>query len=244
MKQRRSMLIIPGNDPARLLHAELYKADSIVFELERAIATDGKDEARDLVKNALQYNAYSAEVGVHVNPLDGPFGHDDLTAIVKPCPAFIRLPNIREEEDLVQAEAFITNLERQYGHEAGRIKLALSLDTAQGILNAYRLAAVGSRVVALTFDGQRLAADLKARPGKEGHELLFAQSRLVLAARAAGRQVIDSLYTGGSDEEDLRTDTERGWRLGFDGKAVANPNDIALVHRIYSHPGGEEGEEK
>ncbi|MGL5476649.1 MAG: aldolase/citrate lyase family protein, partial [Citrobacter braakii] len=136
MKQRRSMLIVPGNDPARLLHAELYNADSIVFELERAIA-DEKDEARDLVKNALQYNEYSAEVGVHINPLDGPFGHDDLTAIVKACPAFIRLPNIREEEDLVQAEAFIANLERQYGHEAGRIRLVLSLDTTKGILNAY-----------------------------------------------------------------------------------------------------------
>ncbi|MEN6383790.1 MAG: aldolase/citrate lyase family protein [Phycisphaerales bacterium] len=234
MKLRRTMLFVPGNDPGKLLNAGVYHPDSIIFDLEDAVSINEKDAARDLVKNAIKYNEYPCEVGVRVNHISTPFGYDDLEEILKVCPDFIRLPKSEAEEDIVAVDKIISQAEQKYGYEPGKIKMVLTIETAKGILNSYKLAIASKRVVAIGMGAEDLAADLKATRSKGGQEINFARSQLLLSARAAGVQAIDNVFADVSDIEGFTADVQMGKQLGFDGKSVIHPKHVALVHQIYS----------
>lgn len=234
MKLRRTMLFVPGNDPGKLLNAGIYHPDCIVFDLEDSVSIYEKDAARDLVKNAIKYNEYPCEIGVRVNHISTPYGYDDLEEILKVCPDFIRLPKSEDEEDIVKVDKVITEAEKKYGYESGKIKLVLTIETAKGILNAYKLATASKRVVAIGMGAEDLTADLKATRTKDGQEILFARSSLLLSARAAGIQAIDNVYADVADVEGFTADTQLGKLLGFDGKSVIHPKHVAIVHQVYS----------
>ncbi|MDR3562410.1 MAG: aldolase/citrate lyase family protein [Negativicutes bacterium] len=234
MKLMRTMLFVPGNDPGKLLNAGIYKADSVVFDLEDAVSVYEKDAARDLVRNALKYNEYPCDIGVRVNHISTPFGNDDLEELMKVRPAFFRLPKSEDEADIVKVDQLITAAERKYGYEAGVVKFVLTIETAKGIMNSYRLASASKRVIAIGIGAEDLAADLQADRSKEGTEILFARSQLLLSARAAGVQALDNVFADISDEEGFRADTQFGKKLGFSGKSVIHPSQVPIVHAIYS----------
>jgi citrate lyase subunit beta/citryl-CoA lyase len=244
MKLRRTMLFVPGNDSGKVLHAGIYHPDSIVFDLEDAVSIYEKDAARDLVKNALAYNEYPCEVGVRINHISTPYGYDDLEEIMKVRPDFIRLPKSEDEEDIVKVDKIITKAEQQHGYEPGTVKMVLTIETAKGILNSYRLATASKRVVAIGIGAEDLSADLKATRTKTGREIFFAKSALLLSARAAGIQAIDNVFADVSDMEGFAADVRFGKELGFDGKSVIHPKHVAVVHRIYSPSEQEIGKAK
>lgn len=234
MKIRRTMLFVPGNDPGKLLNAGIYGADSIVFDLEDAVSVYEKDAARDLVKNALKYNDYGCEVGVRINHISTPFGHDDLYEIMKARPNFVRVPKSEEVNDIVTVDEILTKLEKKYGYEHGEVKIVLTIETALGIINSFNLAKASKRVVAIGLGAEDLAADLEAERSKTGREILFSRSQLLLSARAAKVQAIDNVYANVTDEEGFIADTILGKELGFGGKSVIHPSQVAIVHGIYT----------
>lgn len=228
------MLFVPGNDPGKLLNAGIYHPDSIVFDLEDAVSIHEKDAARDLVKNAIKYNEYPCEIGVRVNHISTPYGYDDLAEILKVCPDFIRLPKAEDEEDIVKVDTLISQAEQKYGYEPGRIKMILTIETAKGIMNSYKLAIASKRVVAIGIGAEDLTADLKTTRTKTGQEIFFARNYLLLSARAAGIQAIDNVFADVMDIEGFMADVRMGKQLGFDGKSVIHPKHVALVHQIYA----------
>lgn len=228
------MLFVPGNDPGKLLNAGIYHPDSIVFDLEDAVSIHEKDAARDLVKNAIKYNEYPCEIGVRVNHISTPYGYDDLAEILKVCPDFIRLPKAEDEEDIVKVDTLISQAEQKYGYEPGRIKMILTIETAKGIMNSYKLAITSKRVVAIGIGAEDLTADLKTTRTKTGQEIFFARNYLLLSARAAGIQAIDNVFADVMDIEGFMADVRMGKQLGFDGKSVIHPKHVALVHQIYA----------
>ncbi|MBT2733247.1 citrate (pro-3S)-lyase subunit beta [Bacillus sp. ISL-7] len=232
---RRSMLYVPGNNPGMIRDANIYGADSIMFDLEDSVSVNEKDSARLLVYQALKTMDYGrTEILVRVNGLDTPYGRDDFEAIVRAKPDAIRLPKTEKPEDLVEADQLITQIEREAGMEYGTIKLMAAIESALGVINAYQIATASKRLIGIAIGAEDFVTDLKTTRSKEGIELLAARSQVLFAARAAGIDALDTVFSDVDDEEGFIQEVKLVKQLGFDGKSLINPRQINMVHDIYS----------
>lgn len=234
IRMRRSMMFVPGNNPGMLQNAGIYGADTVIFDVEDSVALTEKDAARNLVHNAIKYMKYPCEVAVRINHIETPFGMADLKTILPAKPDLIRLPKAETADDIRQVDGIITEVEHQCGFEAGSIKMMAAIESARGILNAYDICSASPRMVAIAIGGEDFVADLKTTRTRDGKELFAARSQLVLAARAAGINVIDSVFSNVNDEEGFIAETQMIKDMGFDGKSVINPRQIKIVHKIFS----------
>lgn len=233
-KMRRSMMFVPGNNPGMLQNAGIYGADTVIFDLEDSVAVTEKDAARQLVHNAIKYISYPCEVAVRINHIQTPFGRDDLAAVLAARPDFIRLPKAETAADIQEVAAVIDEAEGNYGYPPGSIKMMAAIETAKGLLNALAIATASPRMVAVAIGGEDFVADLKTSRSRAGTEMFAARGHLVLAARAAGIQAIDTVFSDVNDEEGFRLEAETIKQMGFDGKSVINPRQIRLVHAIFA----------
>lgn len=234
-KLRRTMLYAPGNNAGMVRDVHIYGSDSIMFDLEDSVSMKEKDAARFLVYQALRTIDYgNKETVVRVNGLDTPFGVEDFNAIVRAKPDIIRLPKTEKPEDVMQADRLISNIEKEIGIEVGTIKLFAAIESALGILNAYPIAISSKRLVGIAIGAEDFVTDLKTTRSKDGVELLTARSQIVFAARAAGICAIDTVFSNVDDEEGLIQETKLIKQLGFDGKSVINPRQIAPVHEVFT----------
>lgn len=233
-KIRRTIMFVPGNNPKKLQSAGIYRADSLVFDLEDSVAVTEKDAARILVRNAIRDIEYPCEVGVRINALSTPYGYDDLQAVLPAHPAYIRLPKAEVPADVQELDAIITTAETENNFAPGSIKIMLSIESAKGILNALSLASASPRVVAIGMGAEDLMADLKGTRSNEGKELAFAKGMLLFSARAAGVQAIDNVFADVKDEAAFIAEVTAAKAMGYDGKSVIHPAQVPLVHKIYA----------
>lgn len=232
---RRTSLYIPGNNPAMLINAAVYGADSVIFDLEDAIPVTEKDAARILVRNALHTLSYSgAEVTVRVNALSTPFGREDFEEIVPLAPSLIRLPKCETAEDILRADELMGELEQRSGLEIGSVGIIPIVESAYGASNLLSIAKASPRVAALNFGAEDYTADLGAERTKEGRELDDVRSKVVAAARISGVQALDSVFSDINDAEGLFDEALRVRRLGFDGKSVIHPRQVGVVHSAFT----------
>lgn len=233
-KLRRAMMFMPGNNPAMLQNAGIYGADTVIFDLEDAVAISEKDAARHLVHNAIKYLQFPCEVAVRINHIQTPFGLEDLRVVLPAKPDLIRLPKAESADDIKAIDDIISRVEQECGFENGSIRMMAAIETAKGLMRAYEIATASPRMVALAIGGEDFIADLRTSRSKEGTELFVARSQLLLAARAAGIAAIDSVFTDVNDEESFIAETRMIKGLGFDGKSVINPRQIRLVQEIFT----------
>lgn len=230
----RTMLYVPGNNPAMVQNAGLYGADSILLDLEDAVAVDKKLDARILVRNVLGAISFGdVEVSVRINGMDTPFAEDDLKAIVPQKPDAIRIPKINSPKDIKKADELISEIEKECGIKAGATKIHAMIETAIGVENAFAIATASKRITALTIGGQDLTADMKIAKTEDGDELTYARQRIVMAAKAAGIAAIDTVYANVDNEAGLIKETALIKMMGFDGKAVINPRQITPIHHVF-----------
>jgi citrate lyase subunit beta/citryl-CoA lyase len=236
MKQkRRTMLYIPGNNPAMLIHGGTYGADSLLLDLEDSVALEQKDSARILVKNVLKnINFYGAEVCVRINHLDTPFGIEDLKEIIPLKPDAIRYPKTETIEDLKRLVTVMEEIEDQHNISHDEIKIHIMIETALGVQNVFEIAKRCRRLDAITIGGQDLTADMNIKSTKDGSGIDLARKMIVMAAKANKIDAIDTVFVDIDDEEGLRKETEKSKNLGFTGKAVINPRQIDIVHEVYT----------
>lgn len=234
MKLRRTMMFVPGNNPGMLTNAGIYGADTLMLDLEDSVAITEKDSARHLVYEALKTIDYPCEVGVRINHVNTPFGYDDLEAVLAVKPDFIRLPKTEAADEICEIDSIITKAEERHGFPAGSIKIVAAIETALGLLNAHSIAGASPRMTAIAIGGEDFRADLKTSKTEHGNELFLARAMLVLAARAAKIDVIDSVYSDVSNDEGFITETIRIKEMGFDGKSVINPRQIKLVNQVFT----------
>ena len=234
VKLRRSMMFVPGNNPGMLQNAGIYGADTIIFDLEDSVSINEKDSARFLVRNAIQRIKYPTEVAVRINHISTPFGRADLEAILAVKPDLIRLPKAETAQDIQVIDEIITKAEEKYGYPQGAIKMMAAIETAFGLMNAYAIASASPRMVAIAIGGEDFIADLQTNRTSHGNELFVARAQLLLAARAAGIQAIDTVYSDVNNEEVFIAETTAIKEMGFDGKSVINPRQIKLVHGIFT----------
>ncbi|MCF6183405.1 MAG: aldolase/citrate lyase family protein [Bacteroidales bacterium] len=233
-KKRRTMLYIPGNNPAMLQHGGIYGADSLLLDLEDAVAPNQKDSARILVRNMLKIiDFYGAEVCVRINHLDTPFGLDDLKEIVPLQPDAIRYPKTESADDLKILLDIIEKIEDEHRLPHNKMTIHAMIETAKGVQNVFDIASFSKRVDALTIGGQDLMADMNIKNTKDATGIDLAKRMIIMAAKANNIDAIDTVYVDVNNEEGLRAETEYARNIGFSGKAVINPRQIDIIHEVY-----------
>jgi citrate lyase subunit beta/citryl-CoA lyase len=229
------MMFVPGSNPSMLKEAYIYGADSLMFDLEDAVAITEKDSARFLVYNAIKTIDYgNTEVVVRINGLDTAFGRDDIEAVVRAGVDVIRLPKTERKEDILEVEAVIEEVERKIGREIGSTKMMAAIESPIGVINAYEIASASKRLIAIALGAEDYVTNMKTKRYANGLELLGARTQIIIAARAAGIYAIDTVYTDVDNEEGFKNEVELIKQLGFDGKSVINPRQIPMVNEIYT----------
>ena len=235
MKLRRSMLFVPGSNAAMLSNSFIYKPDSIMFDLEDAVALKEKDSARLLVAHALQHPLYQEiETVVRVNPLDSEFGLLDLNAVVRAGVDVVRMPKTETAQDVVDMDNAITDIEKACGREVGSTKMLAAIESPLGITQANQIATASKRLIGIALGAEDYVRNLKTERSPEGIELLFARCSILQAARAAGIQAFDTVYSNANHEEGFLKEAALIKQLGFDGKSLINPRQIELLHNLFA----------
>jgi citrate lyase subunit beta/citryl-CoA lyase len=218
-----------------LANAEVYGADSVILDLEDGVPVSEKDAARILVRNALQHIPYRrAEVTVRVNALSTPFGRDDFREIIPLAPDAVRLPKCESADDVREADAMMTEIELENGIEPGTVGIIAITESARGGRNLSEIAAESPRLIALNYGAEDYTADIGAVRTKEGRELDDIRAKVIVAARIAGVQALDSVFGDVNDLDGLYAEALRVRLLGFDGKSVIHPRQIPVVHRAFT----------
>ena len=232
---RRSMLFLPGNNPNMLINGNCLGADAVIFDLEDAVAPAEKDAARILVRNTMRYMDFrGCEMIVRINSVDTPYWKKDMDAIVPYKPGMLLLPKTSCAADIQEADAYLTALEEKLGMEPNTVGLMALIETAMGVENAFSIATAAKRVRALFLGAEDLTADLQCKRTKEGREIQYARTRLVVAARAAGIAVYDTPFTDVNDDEGILTDARYAKGLGFSGKASISPRHVEVINSVFS----------
>ncbi|MCO6543407.1 MAG: citrate (pro-3S)-lyase subunit beta [Lactobacillus sp.] len=231
---RRTMMFVPGNNPAMVKDAGIYGADSIMFDLEDAVSMNEKDAARDLVYEALQTQDYGdAELVVRINGADTPYYHNDILAMVKAGIDVIRLPKTETAEMVTQLEADVLAAEKKFGREEGSTHLMAAIESAKGVLNSPQIASASQRMIGIALSAEDYTTDMKTHRYPDGAELQFARNMVLHAARAAGIAAFDTVFSNMNDPEGFYRETEYIHQLGFDGKSLVNPRQIPMVNKVY-----------
>jgi len=234
-RKRRSMLYIPGNNAAMIQQGGVYGADCVLLDLEDSIAPGEKDAARILLKHTIPaVNFYGAEVVVRVNHLDTPFGRDDIREIVPIQPDALRVPKIESADDALRVIGLIEETETAHGLPHDRLTIQAMIETAVGVENALAIAKASPRVSSITIGGQDLAADMGISLEKDSCGIDYASRRIVMAAKAAHIEAMDTVFVDVDDEDGLRAATQRAKEIGFTGKAAINPRQIEVINEVFT----------
>ncbi len=229
---RRSRLYLPGNTPKLALNAGIHKPDSIILDLEDSVAPSKKDEAKILVRNALRsVNFYGAERMVRINQI--PKGLDDLYHIVPHYVNLILIPKCEDEKQIQQVNERIDIIKNGKNLDYP-IYLMPIIESALGVINSYKIATASENVVALAIGLEDYTADIGTQRTKEGRETFFARCQVVNAARAAGIQPIDSVFSDVSDMEALKKNVLESKSLGFEGMGCIHPRQIKVIHENFA----------
>jgi citrate lyase subunit beta/citryl-CoA lyase len=232
---RRSVLYMPGANERALEKAKGLEADALILDLEDAVAPDAKAEARDRVCAAVADGGYGRrELTIRVNGLDTEWHADDVAAVAKAGPAGIVVPKINSVADVRAVE---TALEEAGAPDHTRIWAMV--ETPIAMLHAHDIASSSERLAVLVMGTNDLAKELQAEhvPGRQ--PLLTGLGLCLLAARAAGKVILDGVYNDIKDAEGFEAECVQGRQLGFDGKTLIHPGQLDAANRVFA-PSAEE----
>lgn len=232
----RSLLFAPGSDVRKVDKVGSFYADAIVLDLEDAVADEEKVAARTLVRDALPTYKEGTIVAVRVNGSGSGLMEDDISSVVRPGLTCIMVPKVESLDTLSHIDEIIANQESQYGMERGEVRILALIETAKGLVNSEDIAAEApSRLLTLVFGLGDYSTDIGVDLTDDGMELLYARSRIVAAARAAGLQPpVDGPFLDLQNEEALIADCQRSRQFGFQGRVTVYPPQVGITQRCYS----------
>lgn len=225
---------MPGADSRLLEAAARSAADCLILDLEDTVTPDRKPAARALVADFLRRPARPGrERAARVNPVSSPWFATDVAAVVAAADALV-LPKVESPDEITAAASHLRQAEREAGRREGSVGLLALIETPRGLLAATSIAAVDSRVGALLLGHVDLsrALGIKEAGATEGM-ILHARCQLVLAAKAAGRRAIDTVFMDLDDASGFTAEARQGLRLGFTGKLLIDERQVALLHEAY-----------
>ena len=232
---RRTMMFLNAQKPGLIKDPYIYKPDSIMLDLEDAVAEKEKDAARFSLYHALrEINYRGIECIVRINGLDSELWKEDIRCAVAGGADGIRIPKTETAVDVRRVEKAVEEAENEFGIERGKVLIMAALESAKGVLNALDICNASERLFGIALSGGDYTKDLQTRITGTGVELMGARQHMIIAARAAGVQCFDTVYTDLDDMEGFKKDVETIHLMGFDGKSIINPRQIAPVHEIYT----------
>lgn len=233
---RRSFLFVPGSEERKLAKAPGLGADAVILDLEDGVAPARKTEARKLIRGFLQaQNGRAIEWLIRLNGLHTPYFEADLEASVRAGPDALVIPKVDSPELLQLVDGHLTEAEHASALPPGSLKLFALIESARGILNAPAIATATSRLAGLMLGHVDLSVDLGIRPGRAGEGIVqHARCQLVLAGRAAGVDVVDTICLNIQDHEGLRAEAIQAAALGFAGKLAIHPAQIPIIHEAFT----------
>lgn len=240
IRPRRSVLYLPGSNMRALEKARSLPADSLILDLEDAVAPDAKEMARNQIAEAVNAKSFGLrEIVVRINGLGSPWGEADLEVIAAAQPDAILIPKVETAADILEVGERLDQIDKY-----SKIAIWAMMETPAVMFNAESVAhakrqTAGKRFSALVMGTNDLAKETRARlvPGRA--PMLTALSLCVLAARAHGLDILDGVFTAIKDLDGLRRECIEGRDLGMDGKTLIHPDQIAVTNEVFA-PAAEE----
>ena len=228
-------MFLNAQKPGLIKDPYIYKPDSIMLDLEDAVAENQKDAARFSLYHALkEINYRGCERVVRINGLDTPYREEDIhCAVAGGCDA-IRIPKTESALDVQRVETVVEECEKKYGIPEGHTLIMAAIESARGVMKALDICEASERLFGIALSGGDYTKDLQTHITGTGLELMGARQNMIIAARAAGVQCFDTVYTNLDDMEGFRHDVETIHLMGFDGKSIINPRQINIVHEIFT----------
>lgn len=232
---RRTMMFLNAQKPGLIKDPYIYKPDSIMLDLEDAVAENQKDAARFSLYHALKtINYRGCERVVRINGLDTPYWKEDIRCAVAGGCDSIRIPKTESAQDVHMVEEAIIAAEKEFDIPEGRTLIMSAIESARGVMKALDICEASDRMFGIALSGGDYTKDLQTHITGTGLELMGARQNMVIAARAAGVQCFDTVYTDLDNMDGFRQDVETIHLMGFDGKSVINPRQISIVHDIFT----------
>ena len=232
---RRSMMFLNAQKPGLIKDPYIYGADSIMLDLEDAVAENQKDAARYSLYHALQEIDYrGTERVVRINGLDTPHWQEDIRVCVAGGADTIRIAKTECAQDVKTVEEHVLAAEREFGRPEGSTLLMAALESCKGVLNALEVCQSSERLIGIALSGGDYTMDLQTVITGTGVELMGSRQHMIMAARAAGVQCFDTVFTNLDDMEGFEKETRMIKMMGFDGKSLVNPRQISIVHEIFT----------
>jgi citrate lyase subunit beta/citryl-CoA lyase len=228
---RRTRLYLPGNEPKYFLNAALHRPDCIILDLEDSVSPEEKDAARMLVRNALcAVDFGQCEVSVRIN--QGSLGLADLRMVAAHNVQVVYVPKVETAQQVIDVEAVLDESEKLMDHP-WRTLIVPIVESALGVVHAFEIASSSDRVCALSIGLEDYTADIGVARTLEGRESYFARSTVVNAAKAAGIQALDSVFSDVTAMDELTRSTSESRAIGFDGRGCIHPRQIPVIHSAF-----------
>ena len=225
----RSVLYVPGVNERALEKARELPADGLIFDLEDAVAPEAKQRARARACEAARSGAYPSQtVAIRINAIGTPWHADDLAAAVAARPDAIVVPKVGSPEDVLTIERAL----EQHGDR--RTSIWAMLETPAAVLRSAEIAAAGARLSVLVMGTNDLLAELRAQELPDRRALEVSLMLCLLAARAAGRPILDGVFNDVRDAVGFEAECLAARRLGFDGKTLIHPAQLEICHRVFA----------
>lgn len=232
---RRTMMFLNVQKPSLIIDPYIYKADSLILDLEDAVAENQKDVARFSLYHSLKKIDYrGCETVVRINGLDTTYWKEDIRAAVAGGCEAIRIPKTEKPQDVKIVEDEISKAEEEFGRSQGSVLIMAALESARGVMKALDICDSSERLFGVALSGGDYTKDLQTTITGTGIELMGARQQIVIAARAAGVQCFDTVYTDLDNMEGFYQDVLNIKLMGFDGKSIVNPRQIDIVHKIFT----------
>jgi citrate lyase beta subunit len=235
MRARRAVLYMPGDDERKIRKAMTLDADCVCLDMEDGVALSRKNEARALIPQMLRELDFGrSERLARINPVGSGMEADDIRAALEGHPHGIVIPKVESGDAIRWASAQIAEAERKNGWQSGSVAVIVLVETALGIINLKEIAGTDPRLQALIFGAEDLAGDIGAVRTREAWEVFYARSAVVTHAAAFDLQAIDMVFIDYKDTEGLVHESREAARMGYAGKQVIHPNQIAPTQGAFT----------
>ena len=238
-KSIRSAMFVPGYMKKFLDKAVTFQADALILDLEDSVPDPFKEDARKYIAEYLEADRFHQEVYIRVNDLESGLLAKDLDAVLHRNTTGIMFTKVHDERDIIYFDKLLRQMEQDRGFKIGKFTMFPLIETGSAVLRAYDIATASPRVIGLAFGGEDYLTDLDGLHKEHGTSLIVPRSLIVMAARSAHVDAVDTPYLDIRNLEGFRREVEQARELGFSGQLVLHPEQIAIANEIFS-PSDEE----
>lgn len=238
----RSAMFVPGYTRKFLDKAVTFRSDAILLDLEDSVPHSHKEDARTFVREYLDADKFPQQTFIRVNDIDSGMLTKDLEATLHANTAGFMFTKVRDENDIIYFDKLLSQYEHDLGFEIGKFKMLPLIEMGSAILRAHQIATASERMIGLAFGGEDYLTDLDGLHKEHGTSLIVPRSLIVIAARSAHIDVLDTPYLDIRNAEGFRREVEQARELGFSGQLLLHPTQIDVANEVFS-PSSEEIEE-